>query len=329
MATIRLNKQNYFHNLNECLKRVESLDKLIVVLKNNAYGHGYLEIGNLAKEFGIKYIAVKNAFEANILKDKFENILILSQLPQYYEPKPNYVLAVNDLCYFNYLKPNTNIALKLDTNMHRSGITQDNLEEAIKIIKDKKLNLISAFTHYSSMQNIKNQKPLYIKMCDYISSNFGHEIFFHSANSSTLFLGENDYDKAARVGIAQFGYCDTNANLKPVLSLWANKISSRIVNIGDSIGYDEVFISDKKLNVANYDLGYADGMLYYKGVGNICLADDKTPILGKISMDSFSTYNIDDEICVFDDALKFARYFNTNVYECLVRLNCNIKKEIV
>ncbi|WP_267525336.1 alanine racemase [Campylobacter sp. MG1] len=329
MAIIRLNKQNYFHNLNECLKRVETINKLIIVLKNNAYGHGYLEISSLAKEFGIKYIAVKNAFEANILKDEFENILILSQLPQYYTSEKNYIIAINDLCYFDYLKQGDKIALKLDTNMHRSGITQDNLEYAIKIIKDKKLNLTSAFTHYSSMQNIKKQKPLYIKMCEFIQDNFSDEIFFHSSNSSTLFLGENDYDKAARIGIAQFGYCDANANLKPVLSLYANKISSRQINKGDSIGYDETFVSNRNLEIANYDLGYADGMLYYKGIGEIFLADDKSPILGKISMDSFSTYNLNDEICVFNDAVKFAKYFNTNAYECLVRLSCNIKKEIV
>lgn len=329
MANIKLDKANYFHNLNECLKRVKDINHLIVVLKDNAYGHGVKEISSLAKEFGANYAAVKNVDEANVIKDDFKNILILSQIPKNYEPQNNYIIAINDLDYFNYLKPNTKVALKLDSGMHRSGINEDNLELALNKIKENKLKLVSAFTHYSSPENIKNQKPNYIKMKEFLEQNYSDEIFFHSANSSTLFLGENDVDMAARVGIAQFGYCDVKANLKPVLSVWANKISTRKIKKGDSIGYDEVFISEKEFLASNYNFGYADGMLYYKGLGDFYLADGKSVILGKISMDSFSTTSLDDEICVFNDALKYAKYFNTNTYEALVRLSPFIKREII
>ncbi|MBZ7976236.1 alanine racemase [Campylobacter sp. RM12637] len=329
MAFITINKANYFYNLNECLKKVSSIDKLIIILKDNAYGHDINIISDLALEFGIKNVAVKNINEASIIQNKFKNILILSQIPKHYKACDNYILAINDLSYFDYLNNEDKVALKLDTNMHRSGICENNLELALKIIKEKKLKLVSAFTHYSSPNNIKNQKPLYIKMCEFIKNNYSDEVFFHSANSSTLFLDENEYDKAARVGLAQFGYCDVKANLKPVLSLWAEKISSRIISAGDSIGYDEIFVSNKDLKIANYDLGYGDGLLYYKGLKEFKLANNEQ-VLGKISMDSFSIEDTNKEnICVFNDALKYANYFNTNVYEALVRLNPSIKKIII
>lgn len=329
MAFIKINKDNYFYNLNECSKRVKDINKLIIILKDNAYGHDINIISDFALEFNVTYTAVKNQEEAQKIKDKFKNILILSQIPKYYEAKDNYVLAINDINYLNYVKKGDKIALKLDSGMHRSGINTHNLEDVLKLIKDKNLKLVSAFTHYSSPNNIKFQKPNYIKMKEYLEQNYDEELFFHSANSSTLFLGENDIDGAARVGLAQFGYCDVKANLKPVLSLWAEKISSRKIHKNDSIGYDEVFVSDDEFVAANYDLGYADGLLYYKGEGEVYLADDKSKILGKISMDSFSTYDVEDEVCVFDDALKYANYFNTNPYEALVRLNPNIKKIII
>lgn len=329
MAFITINKDNYFYNLNECLKKVKNINKLIIILKDNAYGHDISIISDFALQFGIKYVAVKNQEEANKIRDKFENILILSQIPKYYEARSNYILAINDINYLKYVKAGDKIALKLDSGMHRSGINIEDLEEVLNIIKDKKINLVSAFTHYSSPNNIKFQKINYIKMKEYLEKNYDEEIFFHSANSSTLFLGENDIDGAARVGLAQFGYCDVKADLKPVLSLWAEKISSRKIHKNDSIGYDEIFVSKDEFLAANYDLGYADGLLYYKGKGEVYLADCKSLILGKISMDSFSSYDLGDEICVFNNALEYASYFNTNVYEVLVRLNPNIRKIIV
>lgn len=328
MAYITINKANYFHNLNECLNRVDGINKLILILKDNAYGHDIDLISDLALEFGIKNVAVKNAFEAGKIKNKFKNILILSQIAKNYNAEQNYILAINELSYLNHLKQGDKIALKLDSGMHRSGICEDELEKALEIIKAKNLNLVSAFTHYSSPKNIAIQKPKYIKMCEFIKQNYQDEVFFHSANSSTLFLDENKYDKAARVGLAQFGYCDVKANLKPVLSLWAEKISSRKISKNDSVGYDEIFRSDTDLEISNYDLGYADGLLYYKGINEFRLANNEQ-VLGKISMDSFSVATNCDEICVFDNALKYANYFDTNTYEALVSLNPNIKKIII
>lgn len=328
MAYIKLNKDNYFHNLNECLKRVKDIKHLIVTLKDNAYGHGAIEISRLAKEFGISKVAVKNIKEASEIKRYFDDIFILSQIPKHYKAKQNYIIAINDIKYLKYLNTRDKIALKLDTSMHRSGLCEDDLELALKLIKEKKLKLVSAFTHYSSPKNIDKQMKIYTKMAEFIKQNYDEDIFFHSANSSTLFLGKNTYDNAARVGLAQFGYCDVKANLKPVLSLWAEKISTRKIQKGDCIGYDEVFVADDSFIASNYDLGYADGLFYYKGLGKFCLANGEQ-VLGKISMDSFSVKSNEDELCVFDDALKYANYFNTTAYEALVRLNSNISKIIV
>ena len=49
-----INKSNYFHNLQTIANHIGDKDKISVVLKDNAYGHGLLEIAKLAKEFGIK-----------------------------------------------------------------------------------------------------------------------------------------------------------------------------------------------------------------------------------------------------------------------------------
>ena len=59
MAYCLINKSNYFHNLSKIEEKI-SKDKIAVVIKNNAYGHGLKEIAELASEYGIRHAIVNN-----------------------------------------------------------------------------------------------------------------------------------------------------------------------------------------------------------------------------------------------------------------------------
>jgi alanine racemase len=56
MAFIKINKQNFYHNLNQIALKTGSVDKIAIVLKDNAYGHGLELMAKLASEFGIKHL---------------------------------------------------------------------------------------------------------------------------------------------------------------------------------------------------------------------------------------------------------------------------------
>ena len=64
MATIILNKNNFFHNLDIISKQTQSKEKIALVLKDNAYGHGILEISAMAKEYGVTKAVVQTNDEA-------------------------------------------------------------------------------------------------------------------------------------------------------------------------------------------------------------------------------------------------------------------------
>ena len=72
-------------------------------------------------------------------------------------------------------------------------------------------------------------------------------------------------------------------------------------------------------------VGYADGLFRYDGYKELRLAN-QNKILGTMSMDSFSTLDVGDEVCVFDDARVWAKYFNTIEYEILVKLSKDIRR---
>ena len=77
MAKILLNKKNLFHNLEIISQQAKGKDKVAIVLKDNAYGHGLLEIAKLANEFGIKKAVVRTLDEALKIEAFFDDILIL------------------------------------------------------------------------------------------------------------------------------------------------------------------------------------------------------------------------------------------------------------
>ncbi|ELU6581312.1 alanine racemase [Campylobacter upsaliensis] len=327
MSLITLDSNAYKHNLSYIATRAGGYDKLICVFKDNAYGHGICLLAPVAKACGVNFVAVKDENEAYLLEKYFDNILILSHRPIGNE-NLNFIYALNDPSSVSKFKKNTRIHLKIDTNMHRNGIDVNGLEKFLKELCH--LNLEGAFTHFMSADELDasyfTQKYNFQKAKEIIKNFTQETLIFHSFNSSALFRGKMPQDEMCRVGLVQFGYGDEG--LKKVLRLYAHKLSSRVLEKGQSVGYGGAYVANEPLQIATYDLGYADGLFRYDGKGQLKLANGKE-MLGKMSMDSFSCEDSGEEICVLDDANLWADFFHTINYEILVKLNANIKRVLV
>ncbi len=340
MSRILISKKNYFHNLDIICKQTKSKDKIAVVLKDNAYGHGLFEIASLANEYGIKKAVVRNIEEAKVIEKLFDEILILAN-----EKKKTYShtfhITINKLEDIEETPKNTNIHLKVDTGMHRNGIQVNELEEAIYRISKQNLNLRAIFTHHRSADQIKTDfyyqsrifghlKKEAITLCEQLNLVIPD---FHSCNSSALFRTKNFNEYYARVGIAQYGYLENHEvfgelDFKPVLSLWAKKVASRELKAGARIGYSSSYELKKDSLISSYDIGYADGFLRMPKQ-----TEYKTPkgfnLLGNVSMDYICINSQEEEICIFNDVKVLAKIHNTISYEITSLLNKNIKREII
>jgi alanine racemase len=148
---------------------------------------------------------------------------------------------------------------------------------------------------------------------------------FHSANSATLLRLQNYEDDFARCGIASFGYEEFPKSfeipkLKPVLSLWAEKIATRELKKGQRVGYGGTFKAKENMIVSTYDIGYGDGFFRF--------VDDEK-ILGRVSMDSFSMKGNSDKVLLILEAKEIAKHFETISYDVLTKLSPDIKRIIV
>jgi alanine racemase len=339
MAYIILNKNNFFNNLDIIAKSTKGRDKIALVLKDNAYGHGLLEMASMAKEYGVKKAVVRTMEEAKQIESFFEYILVLGRTQTALKSqKIRY--TINDIASIDKFEHGTKVELKVDTGMHRNGIAMSELEEAFLKIKEAGLILEAVFTHHRSSDELTSewfwQKENFAVVKEKsrkFSLEFGFgSLRFHSSNSASLFR-QLDFDEdMARVGIAAYGCIKVPdalhvKELKPVLSLWASRVSSREIKAGERVGYGGDYVAAEDCVLGNYDFGYGDGFL------RACACGYKTPdgteLVGRISMDN-STFKSDKEkILVFEDARDVAPFAKTISYEVLTSLKPEIKRTVI
>ncbi len=339
MSYIKLNKENLFYNLQTCADHAGGKEKIAIVLKDNAYGHGLLEIATLANQFGLTKAVVQTYQEAKIIEDLFEAILILAdtQIDTY---SHSFHIAINSLEDLSRVPINSNIHIKIDTGMHRNGISPDQLEVALLTAFEKKLKICGVFTHHKSADELSSEfffqeavfkglKKDVKKICEKLNLS---DILFHSSNSAALFREQNFSGDMARVGIASYGYLDAHEalnfpKLKPVLSLHAKKIATRVLKAGQRVGYGGTYEAPKDMIISTYSIGYGDGFRRLGGKP-FTIANGKA-ILGRVSMDNIVVEGDDDEICIFDDARELAKLHGTITYEILTDQKSNIPRIIV
>lgn len=338
MALITLDKKAYEHNLSVIARKAGGFDKVICVLKDNAYGHGTELIAPLAKNLGVNFIALKDETQAFFLQGFFKNILILSHHPNGKENE-DFIYALNSKDDLAKLKSGTRIHLAIDTGMHRNGLFVDELEEIFDKAKRLNIYIEGLFTHFAGADELDSsyfvQREIFEIAKEKASKLSSQRLIFHSHNSAALFrcekLSENEM---CRVGLAQFGYNEFEPKLQRVLKLYAHKLSARTLKSGQSVGYGGAYTATKDIQIAVYDLGYADGLFRFGGKGVLELCEHKKDgkkacLLGKMSMDSFSCEDLGDTICVFEDAREWAKFFNTIEYEILVKLSPFIPRVLV
>ena len=338
MAYITLNKNNFFNNLDIISKRTKTKDKIALVLKDNAYGHGLLEMASLAKEYGITKAVVQTVSEAKRIEEFFNYILVLTDVPKKASEKIRY--TINDINAIKEFPKNTKVELKVNTGMNRNGVQMEELEASFELIKKYELRLEAVFTHHgcadelNELYNIQNKNFKEVKHdTSELALKYGFgKLRFHSCNSAALFRAVAFDEDMARVGIAAYGCIELPAvfdekALKPVLSLFASKISSRELKKGEPVGYGATYTADENCVVSNYDFGYGDGFL------RVCSNNYTTPqnikLLGRISMDNSSFLSDEDELLIFNDARVVARVAGSIGYEVLTSLKADIKREII
>lgn len=330
MGYITLSHKALIHNLDIIAQHVGTKDKVAVVLKDNAYGHGALMIAEAVARYGIKQAVVRTEAEALEIEPYFDNILILADFPSV-ESRKSFSYAINALELIQRFPKGTRVELKVDTGMHRNGIAPEQLAEAFAQMGEQGLECIGVMSHQRSADALSSEWYWQRKTFDglkkealKLASAYGWELRFHLCNSAGTFRENGCRDDMVRIGIALYGCLEMETplmqpDLKPLLSLWAEKIATRVLKKGERIGYNGIYEAPEDETVSTYDLGYANGM--NRLASNQFVSPQGYPLRGRISMDSTVFATDVTPLLVFDNANTYAASVGTIGYEIMTGLD--------
>lgn len=326
MAYIELNSKHLKNNI-EIISDI-SKKEILAVIKDNAYGHGILEIASLLKKYGIKRVCVRDNGEAKKIKNFFEEILIF--FPNNEASSENFSYSIGSLKQLK-LNKHKNIHLKFDTGIHRNALNFEDFDEIMQIVIENQLNLKAVFSHFCCSDDNEKYTQIQLnrfeiirkRVIEFCQNNNLNIPKFHIENSDSLFKLDTNYDYV-RPGIALYGGVNYTG-LKPVMKLVGERINSYTLQENQGIGYNKTFQALKETKTTLIDLGYSDGILYFQNG----LKLKNCNAVGKISMDSMSVESEEDKVIIFDDVREFVKNYNTISYDILVKLKAEIKRVII
>ena len=335
MGTIKLSRKALIHNLDIIAHQVGGKDKIAVVLKDNAYGHGAVLIAQTASEYGVKQAVVRLEREAEEIVRYFDNVLILGQKPT--QVHPHFSYAINSLEEIAQYPSGARVELKIDTGMHRNGVFPEQLEEAFEKIAQRGLICVGVMSHFRAADTLSSEWFWQRKIFDAtkirasaLAKKYGWSLRFHISNSAGAFRSAECSDDMVRVGIALYGCLEMDKTLEQpelhsVLSLWGDKIATRVLKAGERVGYNGIYEAQNDEVISTYDLGYANGL--DRLASNRYVTPEGIALRGRISMDSASFAGDAEQLIIFDNANDYARIVGTIGYEILACLDKDLKRE--
>jgi alanine racemase len=273
--------------------------KALAVIKANAYGHGAvhcaksiegeadgfavacLEEALQLREAGIPepVLLLEGFFEAAELPEIVANDLWIVVHAQW---------QLEILLQAKLTKP-LHVWLKMDSGMHRVGLSPTEYVQAYKRLKGhKNVANVVLMTHFANADNLNSNHTLQ-----------QIEIFQHTiqdldahtslANSAAILGWKQARCDWTRPGIMLYGadpLLSADTKLKPVMQLTSQIISILSIKIGESIGYGSIFTAERDIIVGVVACGYADGYPRSAVTGTPVAVDGKvTRLIGRVSMD--------------------------------------------
>ena len=326
-AEINLNALR--HNAEQIAKIVPR-EKIVAVIKANAYGHGAKAVAEELISCGINKFAVSDVYEALDLRacQKKGEVYLLG----YSDPLAADELIENNItaCIFDveYAKMlNSSIKnvkklkchIKLDTGMGRigfncrNGFNEQQFEDEIsKVFALENLEINGAFTHFAvadcdgdeNAEFTASQYELFKKGTNIIKA-IGEksgktDFVFHCSNSAATLLDNSFSSDMYRAGIILYGLTPSAGlnlpiELKPVMTLKALVTQIKTVDDETSLSYGRTYKTSGKRKIATINIGYADGYSRtLSNKGEVAIKGKKFPIVGRICMDQMMV-DITDE----------------------------------
>lgn len=289
-------------NVKLIMKKLEQSEKIMAVVKADAYGCGAEEVANfLQKRFKIKHWAVANLDEAISLREariegeilvlgytptSLANLLAFHKISQSVYCR-EYALALSK--ELEKLKQNILIHLVVDTGMNRIGFLPSEDLSQYENLPGFKLNGI--YTHLCCADSLSTADQVFtldqIQKFSEVAKNFKNP---HCKNSAAILRGIGNGFSCARPGIILYGLQPSSQvkceHLRPVMSFKSVISMIKTVKKGEFVGYGRNFCAKSEKKIATIPVGYADGYpRFLSNKGKVLINGKTATVAGNVCMD--------------------------------------------
>ena len=299
-------------NLARIRAELSARQRILLVVKADAYGHGAQILAPRAEREGVAMFGVGNCREALELIDAGveEPILILGTIiDEEIETvaRMGIHLGVHSstrLDRFSQValraRRSLRVHLNIDTGMGRLGVSPGEAPRLAREIQERPgLKMAGIYTHFAHAsfppgEEMKKVEETFSRVVTDLRRRglLPRDALVHCANSCALFSGLGLGFDAVRPGIAAYGILPpefpASRELKPVLSLRSQVIFYKDVPAGTPVGYEGAWRASKATRIATVPVGYNDGIPWRLGLekGACALIRGKrVPFAGRVSMD--------------------------------------------
>jgi len=331
------------HNLS-IVKKLTPGAKVVSMIKANAYGHHLDCIHPLINNSDM--LAVSELSEAIKLRAITDRpILLLSgifsedELQQAIDLGCHIVVHhTSQIAIVNNTQQMVNIWLKIDTGMHRLGLSANDYKECLPLLKDNPLVEVACImSHFACADEIEHPMNE-AQLNDFQTLTTQTDVRSMANSAAILSQAEIAFD-FVRPGIMLYGASPFNTpsdQLKPVMKLSAPIVSMKTLQAGESVGYGATWIANKDTTIAIVGIGYGDGYPRHAKNGTPVLINGVLcSLVGRVSMDLIcvdigtTKVNVGDNAILWgDDKLRVetvATYSGTISYELLTGVSSRVE----
>jgi alanine racemase len=347
-------------NLNTIKSFLKNNEKVIAIVKADAYGLGAVRVASSLKNkvWAFAVATIEEAME--LRKSGIENKILM--LAPFFENetddivKHNITATVTDFKRAKLLSDkcvNENkicdIHIKIDTGMGRLGLFYNEcLDEIVKIKTLQNLNIEGLYTHFPSADLLDDKFcQTQIERFDSFTKQLEEKGIAipvkHIANSSGAVSYPESYKDAVRPGILMYGaypseFIKDEVNIKNVATLKAKILFIKEINSGESVSYGRTFTAQQRTRIGVMGIGYADGFSTLNSGKAFVYIDGKfAPILGRVCMDytmvdltRLPDVKEEDDVVIFGDGGETIEYYSEKIgiipYEALTSISKRVER---
>lgn len=310
-AWIEIDLQQYARNLEVIWRAKPSSVRVAVVLKDNAYGHGAVELARVAQEKGAEFLVLASlaeALELRVAGITAKLLLLGERHPEEIAACVEHDIRVTAGSHDSLELINERagragklcqVHLKIDSGMSRYGLRWAETEGlAGKTNSLRNIRVEGVLSHFAMSDELDKSFALlqlerFTEAVEHLRAAGIAPEFVHICNSGGLLDLPAAHFNLVRTGILPLGVypskvCRRLEGIAPIMQVKARVAALKNLEAGDRVGYGMRFTAPHRMRIATLGIGYGWGFPRVRNQGAVLLHGQRAPILGGVSMDALT-----------------------------------------